>query len=136
MGRAAPVRIRLLQKGRDDCERGDGSGFSAENAGAEGHGAPAIGVEESFFRGRPPAFGADGDFERGHLRLGSGLRFVEADQAVVVEIDPGPVRGAWSVPARVENVSPLRKTVRDCVATSVRNCVDGLTVSAVQSGPL
>ncbi len=45
-----------LKAGSDDGQRGDGGGFSAHDARAERCGAPAIGIEERFFRGRPPAF--------------------------------------------------------------------------------
>jgi PAS domain S-box-containing protein len=58
-----------------------------------------------------------------------GGRLAADDVAVLVlEIDPAPVRGEWRVPARVENVSPLRKTVRDCVAPALKNASDRLLV--------
>ena len=47
-----------------DGEGGDGGGFGAEDAGAEGDGRPCVGVKrDDFFRG-PAAFGADGEGER------------------------------------------------------------------------
>ena len=56
-----------LQAGRDHRQRRDGCRLCAQDARAQRCGAPAVGVEERFFRRRPSAFGADGDLERGHL---------------------------------------------------------------------
>ena len=46
-----------------DGDGGDGGGFGAEDAWAEGDGRPYVLSEESYFFGSPAAFGADGEGE-------------------------------------------------------------------------
>ena len=44
-----------------DGDGGDGGGFGAEDAGAEGDVGPVVSGEEGHFFGGPAAFGADGE---------------------------------------------------------------------------
>ena len=50
----------VLEKAGGDGDGGDGCGFGAEDAGAEGDVLPVVLGEEGHFFGGPAAFGADG----------------------------------------------------------------------------
>ena len=53
--------------GGGDCDGGDGGGFGAEDAGAEGYWLPLMLGEERHLFGGAAAFGADGEGGVGFL---------------------------------------------------------------------
>jgi len=55
------VAAFVLEEGGADGEGGYGSGFGAEDAGAEGYGVPGVVGEELHLVGGPTAFRADGE---------------------------------------------------------------------------
>src|ERR1700722_5760005 len=55
------VRCASGEVSAGDRDGGDGGGFGAEDAGAEGDGLPLVLGEEGDFFGGPAALGADGD---------------------------------------------------------------------------
>ena len=61
-----------------DGDGGDGGGFGAEDAGAEGYGLPLVLGEEGHFFGGPAAFGAYGD------GVGDGLH---SDSAGIAKVE-------------------------------------------------
>ena len=69
--------LRLFEIGSNHRKRRYGSRLCAKNPRTQRGSTPSIGIEESFFVGRPSTFGADGDFERGHLGLRLDDGFIE-----------------------------------------------------------
>ena len=85
---------------------GDGGGFGAEDAGAEGDGLPVVLGEEGHLFGGPSAFGADGEGGVGLLRrelcAGEGFRdggglfgFAEEDAGRALLLFQGLLERGW-----------------------------------------
>jgi len=64
--------LRLFEIGSNHRKRRYGSRLCAKNPRTQRGSTPSIGIEESFFVGRPSTFGSDGDFKRGHLAPSCG----------------------------------------------------------------